>query len=54
MEYFSMDNPGQNCLLEERMVKGRQYHISVLMADGHVLTAGGSDDRFDGLSLTAV
>ncbi len=45
MEYYFPDNPRQNGLLGQRMSKGRCCHVSVLMADGRVLTAGGSDDR---------
>ncbi len=43
MEYYFPHSPEKNHLLEQRMLQGRKGHVSVVMADGHVLTAGGWD-----------
>ncbi len=49
--YFPLaHDPGQNRLLEQRMIEGRGSHFSVLMADGRVLTAGGF---YGGLCLSS-
>ncbi len=52
MEYYFPENPGQSHLLEERMIEGREDHVSVVMADGRVLTAGGRDNRHRYFSST--
>ncbi len=43
MEYYFPHSPEQNHLLEQKMIECRHNHVSVLMADGRVLTAGGED-----------
>ncbi len=43
MQYFSPDNEqgNQTRIAQQKMITGRYGHVSALMADGRVLTAGG-------------
>ncbi len=41
MEYYWPDSPDRNHIAKQRLVTRRSGHVSVLMADGRVLTAGG-------------
>ncbi len=52
MEYYFAHNPEQNRLSEQRMITGRKGHVSVLMADGRILTAGGRNGDWNRFSST--
>ncbi len=52
MEYYSASDPEQNSLVEQRMSTGRSGHVSVVMSDGRILTAGGNDENREELSST--
>ncbi len=43
IEYYFPDSPWNNRLSEQTMITGREGHVSVVMADGRVLTAGGNN-----------
>ncbi len=52
MEYYSPTNVEQNYLATQTMITGRHDHVSALMNDGRVLTAGGHDENGEILSST--
>ncbi len=52
MEYYSPGNPEQNRVAKQRMSTARGNHISALVANGHVLTAGGWGENERDLSST--
>ncbi len=51
MEYYSTCN-AENHLANQTMIAGRFQHVSALMNDGRIMTAGGNDENWDRLSTT--